>query len=92
MLSIKSIIRISFNIALIVLLFVLGWKYVIGLLIGMTLMAYLLLFPSTWGLYILNKVFRYDESMAIHMLRKQAEMEREEHEIKQKRKVKYQKQ
>ena len=92
MLSIKSIIRISFNVGLIVLMFVLGWKYIVGLLLGMALMGYLLLFPSSWGIYILNRMFGYEDSMAIHMLRKQSEMERDEHEIKNKRKVKYQKQ
>lgn len=89
-LSLKKVIKIIFNILLIILLFILGWEYILGLILGMTLMSYLILFPTPMMLQLFDKLFGYDYYNTM-IMRMKNESEKNKQEYETKFRVKYQK-
>jgi hypothetical protein len=89
-LSIKKVIKIIFNILLIVLIFVLGWRYILGVVLGMALMSYLILFPTPMMLQLFDKLFGYDYYKTMFM-RMKNDTEKTKHEYETRFKVKYKK-
>lgn len=63
----RKIISAIINILAIILMFVLGYKYMIGVVVGMIISIMILLFPSEIGLIILDRVFGYSKSQGIVM-------------------------
>ena len=64
---IKKGIKIIFPVSIIILSMILGKYYIIGVIMGMTVMTYILLFPNPKLVFILDKIFGYSDSITVRM-------------------------
>jgi len=86
---IQKIIKILFSIAIIGLAFILGWKYLVGILFGMTVMGYQLLFPSPIMRIVFDNLFGYSNKEMTIMKEESEENDEKIQKIRNARKVKF---
>lgn len=83
----KTLIKVAVTILIIVLSFYFGFGFIIGVLIGMVMMGYLLIFPSEIGYYIITTLIGSENNATLIRIIK--ESGEHEQEINNRLRVKY---
>jgi len=76
----QKIIKVIFMISNIYLMYIWNYRYIVGFIFGMVLMAYLILFPSPKMISFMGNMFNYNESTIKKM--KENEKKQEKYRVK----------